>query len=131
VIKCDWIGGASGPAVGARFRAKNKRRWFAWSNQPIVETAGPGHEFAISRTERGGGTIRWGYTLEPHQGGTMVTESYEVVKAVPMGLLWILRLLFGVRDLEADLNTNMQTSLGLIARIAQHESTERSTDPAQ
>ncbi len=50
VIACEWIDGATGPVVGARFKARNKRRWFSWSNQPEVVTADPVRDFAISRT---------------------------------------------------------------------------------
>ena len=42
VVACRWIDGATGPAVGARFRARNKLRWFAWPNSPVVVTADPG-----------------------------------------------------------------------------------------
>lgn len=122
VISCRWIDGATGPAVGARFEARNRRRWFTWTNRPTVETADPGQEFAVSRTEKGGGTIRWRYRFEPDQTGTTVIESYEVVRAVPMGLQWMLRLLFGVRDLRADLRANMQTSLQRLAEAAQRDS---------
>ncbi len=125
VVACEWIDGATGPVVGARFKARNKRRWFSWSNHPEIVVADPGREFAISRTEKGGGTIVWRYRFEPDSSGTTVVQSYEVVKAVPMGLHWMLRIVLGVRDLRADLHENMRASLRRLADIAERESLAR------
>jgi hypothetical protein len=118
VIACQWLDGAAGPAPGARFTARNKKKWFAWSNRPVVETAERGREFAIARTEPGGGTIRWYYRFGPVGGGTETALGYQVLKPVPRTLHVILRTLLGVRDLRADLHQNMAASLGRIAEIA-------------
>lgn len=119
VIECRWLDGATGPQAGARFVARNRRRWFTWSNRPVVEVADPGREFTISRTEPGGGTIRWSYRLEPGPsgGGTNVGLSYQVVRPVPVGLHLVLRVLFGVRDLAADLHANLDSSLHRITQL--------------
>jgi hypothetical protein len=106
---------------GARFSARNKRRWFAWSNKPVVETAERGQEFAFTRTEPGGGTIRWFYRFEPGPGGTTAELGYQVLRPVPVFLHLSLRALFGVRDLRADLHQNMATSLQKLARIAERQ----------
>ncbi len=119
VIDCRWLDGATGPAVGARFAARNRRRWLRWSNEPVVEVADPGQEFTVTRTERGGGTIRWSFRMRPAGAGTELTESYEVVRPVPVGLHLVLRVLFGVRDLRADLHANLVASLDRIARLAE------------
>jgi polyketide cyclase/dehydrase/lipid transport protein len=131
VIECRWLDGATGPAPGARFSARNRRRWFRWSNKPLVEVADPGREFTVARTEPGGGTIRWSFRLRPDGDGTELTESYEVVRPVPIGLHVMLRVLFGVRDLRADLHANLQTSLERIARIAEGAPAAPRTGPGQ
>ncbi len=118
VISCAWLDGVTSAAAGARFTARNRRRWFIWSNRPVVETADRAREFAFTRTERGGGAIRWSYRFEPAATGTNATLAYQVLRPVPAGLHVILRLLFGVRDLRADLHANMQTSLRRIAGLA-------------
>jgi hypothetical protein len=118
VISCRWLGGATSAVPGARFSARNKKKWFAWSNRPVVETAERAREFAITRTEPGGGTIRWYYRLEPAGGGTTVVLGYQVLKPVPRKLHVMVRILLGVPDLRADLHQNMITSLGRIAEIA-------------
>ena len=124
VVSCTWIPPATGPEVGARFRATNGAKRHTWSNVPMVETADPGREFAFVRTARLGGTIRWRYRLEPIQGGTTVVESYEVVRPVPR-LLHLLVRLSGVPDLAADLRANMQASLRRLAEIAEREAQQR------
>lgn len=129
VVSCAWLDGAVGPSVGARFTARNRRRWFSWSNKPVVEVADPGRQFTFTRSEPGGGTIRWSYRFEPDAtgtpdaSGTTVVLSYEVLRPVSVALHLILRLLFGVRDLRADLNQNMWTSLQRLADVAKREKT--------
>jgi hypothetical protein len=125
VISCTWLDGVTAAAAGARFTARNKRRWFTWSNKPVVEIADRGKEFAVSRTERGGGTIRWYYRFEPSAEGTTVELGYEVIRPVPASLHLILRALLGVRDLRSDLHQNMTTSLQRLAEVA-HREVERS-----
>jgi hypothetical protein len=125
VISCTWLDGVTQAAVGARFTARNKRRWFTWPNTPVVDTADRGKEFAITRTERGGGTIRWFYRFEPSADGTTVEQGYRVLRPVPASLHIILRVLLGVRDLRADLHENMTTSLQRLAEIAQREATRQ------
>lgn len=121
VISCRWLDGATGAMPGARFSARNKRRWFTWSNKPVVETAERGRELAFTRTEPGGGTIRWFYRFEPGSDGTTTVLGYQVLKPVPVFLHVILRALFGVRDLRADLHQNMTISVQKLAGIAEHQ----------
>ena len=41
-VRCTWTKGATGPAVGARFKAANKGgRGPAWRNTPVVTVADP------------------------------------------------------------------------------------------
>ena len=42
-----WLGGATGPVVGARFRGSNRRGWRRWSTTCTVVAADPGHTFAF------------------------------------------------------------------------------------
>ena len=129
VISSRWLDGATGAAPGARFSARNKRRWFAWSNKPVVETAEPGREFAFTRTEPGGGTIRWFYRFEPGSDGTATQHGYQVLRPVPVSLHLVLRALFGVRDLRADLHQNMAGSLQKLAEIAERRAQQTRQRP--
>ena len=77
----EWVDGASGPAVDARFVGHNRGGPFnlmRWSRGGHVLVADRGREFAFA-TEEGGreGTV-WRYRFEPAGDGTRVTESYRV-----------------------------------------------------
>lgn len=123
VVKCTWKKGATGPAVGARFKAINHAgRVPDWPNWPIVTVADPGKAFAFERTEIGGGTIEWRYTFEPQGTRTLVTESYTVLKKVNALGWFIIDTLAGLKDRRGDLNRGMTQSLERIAAIVEHAS---------
>ena len=84
--KAEWIEGATGPAVGARFKGSNKSGPFRWSTKPRVEVADAGREFAFVTTNGNGERLytRWRYTLTPSGGGTDVEESWEEVGQLPV-----------------------------------------------
>jgi ribosome-associated toxin RatA of RatAB toxin-antitoxin module len=130
VVECQWDTTDAGPHVGARFTATNRRRWLRWRNHPVVDQADPPREFSVTRTEKGAGTLRWVYRLEPiGDAQTDVTLAYEVLTPVTTAFLVILRLLFGVTDLEADLHGNLCSSLDRIAVIAEAEMAGSPADP--
>lgn len=105
VVQCTWEDGATGPVVGARFSAKNSvGRGPAWTNHPVVTVARPGRAFAVSRTEKGAGTIVWRYDLEPHPEGTLVRQSYDVTSPVKRFGWFIIGTLYGLRDRRAGLS---------------------------
>jgi uncharacterized protein YndB with AHSA1/START domain len=75
---CEWIGGATGPAVGARFRGANHLGPIKWHTECTITAATPGREFAFSVMHPNGREeTRWRYTLTPTADGTEVIESYE------------------------------------------------------
>ena len=81
----EWEGGAGASMEGARFVGHNRGGplgLMKWSRRGRVLVADPGREFAFV-TEEGGyeGTV-WRYRFEAVEGGTRVTESYEV-KRIP------------------------------------------------
>jgi hypothetical protein len=120
VVKCTWIKPASGPAVGARFKAINHAgRGPNWPNKPVVVAAEPGRQFAFARTEIGAGTVEWRYTFEPEGAGTRVRESYTVTKPVNIFGWFIIDTIYGLKDRRADLRTGMTQTLARLAHIAE------------
>lgn len=82
----EWEDGATGPAEGARFVGHNRggpRGLFRWSRRGRILTAQTGREFAFATEEGGHESTVWCYRFEPVDGGTRVTESYEV-KRIPV-----------------------------------------------
>jgi len=113
----EWLDGATGPAVGARFKGRSKRRG-SWSTTCTVTAATPGREFAFSV---GKGETTWRYDLSPVDGGSRVTESFEIVKVPgPIGR-WSTKLGTGVawEDREADLVLGMRETLRRLKAAAE------------
>lgn len=126
VVACEWIDGATGPAVGASFRARNHSgRGPDWHNKPVVTVAERGREFAFSRTERGAGTIGWRYLFTREGSGTRVTESYEVTRPVTLFGWFVIGVLYGNKDRRGDLHRGMTQTLERLAAL-----TERTTTPS-
>lgn len=124
VVKCTWIKPATGPSVGARFKAINSAgRGPKWPNKPVVVTADPGREFAFARTEVGAGTVEWRYRFVPEGTGTRVHESYLVTRKVQRLGWFIIDTLYGLKDRRADLRAGMTTTLERLARIAEQRPT--------
>src|SRR3954452_19664470 len=71
-----WIGGATGPEVGARFRGNNRRGVLRWSTTCEVTDATPGKRFAFDVTYGPLSISHWEYTFEPDGNGCRVTEEW-------------------------------------------------------
>ena len=111
---CEWIDGATGPAVGARFKGSNKIGIFRWSTKPRVVVADEGREFAFATDWRGRDGTKWSYRLAPEGGGTKLTESFEVLSDVARPILFAEKYLMRIKDRRAHLIAGMQTTLGRI-----------------
>ncbi len=74
---CWWDEGG-GPQEGAWFTGHNETPERTWETRSQVVVARPGREFAF---QVGGDRVRWGYSLEPVDGGTRLTESWEFLPA--------------------------------------------------
>ncbi len=119
-IRCSWSKGATGPAVGARFKAANKGgRGPAWFNSPVVTVAEPGREFAFNRSGVGIGSYTWRYALEPTPTGTRVTESFDAERPLSKAMTWVTMKWTGSKDRDDDLRRGMTTTLGRIKAAAE------------
>lgn len=119
---CQWIDGASGPAVGARFKARNRRGRLRWSNKPEVIVADPGREFSF-RWRVAGNEVVWRYRLKPAGTGCRVWESFESLTPSPALVNWMVLKLIGVTDRQADLVEGMRQTLGQARATAEGTST--------
>jgi uncharacterized protein YndB with AHSA1/START domain len=121
-VRCRWLDGASGPAVGARFKGTNRRGIMRWSTKPHVIAADAGREFAFvaSLVVVQREMTKWTYRFEPTaDGGTEVTESFEMVNDMPWYLSAFDRYMLGIRDRKADLEQGMHQTLGRIKGVAE------------
>lgn len=71
----QWLDGASGPAVGARFRGTNERDGSSWSTEVLVTEFVPPTVFGFEVTYEGRDVSRWVYLIEPDEVGCRVSEG--------------------------------------------------------
>jgi len=72
----EWIGGATGPAAGAKFRGTNQNGKKSWKSVATVTDAAPGRAFTFRVKAMGLNVADWGYTFEPTPTGCNVTEHW-------------------------------------------------------
>jgi hypothetical protein len=91
-FEAEWVGGATGPDTGARFRGHVKRNGKGpvyWTTCTVVACE-PGREFAFGVGADGKPLNTWRYVLTPADGGTDVTESFELSPVPLLRLYWTL-----------------------------------------
>jgi hypothetical protein len=70
---CWWDEGG-GPTVGSYFTGRNDDGKRTWETRSRVVAADPGREFSWVVND---GWVRWGFSLEPADGGTRLTEHWS------------------------------------------------------
>jgi hypothetical protein len=91
-FEAQWLGGATGPAVGVRFRGHVKRNGRGptyWTTCRILACE-PGREFAFVVESAGRSINTWRYEFRPADEGTDVTESFELANSPALKLYWAL-----------------------------------------
>ncbi|HUA94543.1 MAG TPA: SRPBCC family protein [Acidimicrobiales bacterium] len=89
-FEAEWLDGATGPAVGARFRGHVKRNGWGptyWTTCSVTQCE-PGRIFAFGVGSPDKPLNIWSYRLEPAGGGTDVTESFELSPILPLRIYW-------------------------------------------
>jgi hypothetical protein len=112
-----WVGGATGPETGARFRGDNRHGSKSWSTAAKVVEAAPGTVFAFDVTAAGFKVANWRYTFEPIEGGCRVTETWtdqrgRVAKALG-------KPVSGVAERAAHNRAGMEATLERLAAAAE------------
>jgi uncharacterized protein YndB with AHSA1/START domain len=75
--RCDWAGGATKAAPGARFIGRNRIGVRRWSTRGVVVVADPGRELTFDISYYGLPVSRWSYRISERPGGITLTESTE------------------------------------------------------
>jgi polyketide cyclase/dehydrase/lipid transport protein len=92
-FEAQWLAGASGPRAGARFRGhvrRNGRGPVYWTTCTVVASE-PGREFAFTvALPRGKIVSTWRYRIESRDGGSDVTESFELADTMLNRVYWTL-----------------------------------------
>lgn len=91
-FEAEWLDGATGPAVGARFRGhvnRNNKGVKYWTVCQ-VSSCEPGRSFAFEVLTGGKALNTWTYAMVPAGGGTDVTESFRLTPTLPIRIYWAL-----------------------------------------
>lgn len=73
-----------GPWEGAWFTGRNTRDGHEWESRSQVTEAAPGSAFAWVVGGTADGVAHWRYTFRPEAGGTVVEESWELLRLLPV-----------------------------------------------
>jgi Polyketide cyclase / dehydrase and lipid transport len=80
VMEAEWLDGATGPELGAKFRGHVKRNEIGpvyWTTCRITACE-PGREFGFEVLLGDRAVNNWHYRFDPVDGGTDVTESFRM-----------------------------------------------------
>lgn len=118
-IGCEWVGGATGPAVGACFKGKNRIGGHRWTTVNEVVEAAPGKVFAFRTTSFGLKVAEWRYefTGDETAGTCAVTESWIDQRGALITFGG--RLATGVADREAHNREGMAQTLAALKTAAE------------
>jgi uncharacterized protein YndB with AHSA1/START domain len=112
-----WIGGATGPAVGARFRGHNKRGVLRWRTTVEVTDATPGKRFAFDVAYGPVAISHWAYSFEPDGSGCRVTETWDERRPAWMKLAGV--PMMAIVDRSKHNRRGMQTTLAALKVAAE------------
>jgi hypothetical protein len=79
-FEAEWLDGATGPALGGRFRGHVRRNEIGpvyWTTCRVTACE-PGREFGFAVLVGDRPVNNWHYEMTPTDGGTVVTESFRL-----------------------------------------------------
>lgn len=115
----SWLSGATGPAVGARFRGANRSGWRRWSTLVTVTDCEPGRRFGFDVSSLRMPVAHWSYDVSPRPGGSSVTETWLDRRGPVMVTLG--RMATGVADRSAWTVSSIEHTLQALKRAAESE----------
>jgi hypothetical protein len=116
-----WVGGATGPAVGAKFRGNNRSGWRRWSTTAEVTAADRGRRFAFHISFTGVPIADWSYDFEADGSSTRVTEQWTDLRPGWMDALS--GPMMGVTDRAVHNQRNMALTLTALKKAAETSQT--------
>ena len=121
VFESEWLHGATGPALGAKFRGHVRRNEIGpvyWTTCRVTACE-PGREFGFAVLGPGDTAVNnWHYRLTPRDDGTDVTESFRMISSP---LVSVFRVFGGFLRERRNLR-DMRTTLERIKNVVEEQS---------
>ncbi|MFR9728410.1 SRPBCC family protein [Saccharopolyspora sp. MS10] len=129
----QWLDGATGPAVGARFLGHNRNELLGeWTTTSHVVECAPGRAFAWAVQDPANPIATWRFALSPREGGTELAYLVKLGTARSGLSRAISRAPQQERQLVAqrlrDLQRNMITTLEQLKRRAESRGSRHLAD---
>ncbi len=118
-VSAEWLKGATGPVVGARFTGTNRNEKKSWKTTCTVTESEPGKRFAFAVTVGLIRVARWSYRIDGEGESCTVTETWTDQRA------WLARKLggpiSGVSDRAEHNRAGMVATLDRLAVVAERD----------
>ena len=113
--RVEWLGTASGPAPGARFKGHNRKGLLRWSTTGTVVEYAPQQEISWDVDLMGQSVARWGFRLSSEGGRTRIEQYWRdrrspLAKVVGRARAW---------DVPAANRRGMEQTLDAVRRRAE------------
>ena len=112
-VGAEWNDGVVGAAVGATFTGHNRHDDNEWTTEAEIVELVPNERFFFDCRVRGFVFSKWGYTIEPSDGGCVVTEYAQDLR--PESALERSASISGVTDRLTHNRAGMEATLARLA----------------
>ena len=113
----QWVGDASGPATGARFKGSNRQGARSWKTDCQVTACEPGTRFAFEVKAGPLKVARWTYEFRPDGEKCVVAEQWDDLRG--SFIAFISPLVTGVKDRARHNRETMVSTLDRLAAAAE------------
>ncbi len=113
----EWVGGATGPVPGAKFRGTNRNGTKKWKTVATLVDVEPGRRFSFRVGVAGIRVADWCYDIESTETGCRVTETWTDLR--PGLFKPVARLATGVADRASHNRAGMEQTLERLAASAE------------
>ena len=110
----EWAKGATGPAVGAAFKGRNKNGKKKWGTNVVVNACDAPKKFSFGLMVNSKNWCDWVYEIEPTATGCRVTHSWIDHRGSVARFLG--KVVSGVADRATHNKKNMEVTLQNLAK---------------
>ena len=114
----EWVKGATGAAVGARFKGRNKNGSKAWSSSVKINVVQAPQRFSFALMALGKNWCDWEYEITPTATGCSVTHRWVDHRSKVANYLG--KLVSGVSDRAEHNRRNMEATLKNLKAAAEN-----------